>query len=105
MSGCSESYRETLRDDRVEAERLEIGVDVVYLLLQIGLCCRIADDRAAVGWSAGVAGASGEGQIELWRANVLEADLEGEAEVAAAAGDHIAKTNGEAGSDMPAHRE
>jgi len=59
-------------------------------------------DRLATngGWLGGVAGAAAKGDLEAGLANIVEAHLEGDADVAFGAGNHVSETEGKAGRDL-----
>ena len=67
-------------------------------MLDVDLGLRVSLNGAASGGIVGVcAGGSLQIEGEGGGADVLEADFEGEADVAAAAGDHVAEPDSEAG--------
>ena len=61
----------------------------------------LVDGLAACGGRvAGVAGGAGEGDLQGGLADVVEAEFDGDGEVAAGAGDDVAEAEGEAGGDF-----
>jgi len=98
LKGIGEADGEDGEEGRI-AEVVVVAIDEGSQVLLEG-CVLI--DRLATngGWLGGVAGAAAEGDLEAGLANIVEAHLEGNAEVAFGAGDHVSEAEGKAGGDL-----
>src|SRR6185312_2115371 len=86
-------------EDRGVAEVVVVAVDEgLQVFLESGVAVdRFAADRGRLG---GVTCAAGEGDLEPGLADVVEAHLEGNADVAPCARDDVSEAEGEAGGEL-----